>query len=539
MRRIRFFSVFFIIFSCSSSSLFGAMPIHQPALRSLGEGVPEKLIVLIIPSYNNVDRFKRNIDSVLCQKYSNYRVIYIDDCSTDGMSDLVPTYIKEHDPEMRWMYIRNPVNQGAMYNIYHAIHACPDNAIIITLDGDDYFKHERALARINREYADESIWLTYGQFEWLSSGDVGYCRTLSPAIRNNLKLLRNNCGYATAPRTFYAWLFKKIKKEDLMYQGRFFPAAWDRAMMAPMLEMASPNHFRCIYDVLYVYDNNTTLNDHTVRFELQWDLGASVFAKPNYKPLDRSEADKQKRIVIITASYKNAEWYLWNLESVVEQNYENWHLIYVDDCSPDGTGQLVEEYIRMRDLSANVTLIHNETRKKALANLYTAIHMCKPDDIIVLLDGDDRFAHRNVLKEVNRMYTEHDVWLTYGQFRRFPDGTMGWCCPMPEEIIENNAFREFPTPPSHLRTFYAGLFHKIKREDLMYNGDFYPITYDLAIMYPMIEMARDHFMFCSIPMLEYNVANPINDHKVNYDLQLECDRLIRAGKRYDKINSPF
>lgn len=523
-------------FSIFTSILFINAGVYTASLY--GDEGQEKPIVVIIPSYNNLERYERNIDSVLCQNYKNYRVVYVDDCSNDGMSAVVPAYIKKHDYKKRWVYVRNPENKGAMYNLYHAIHACPDDAIIITLDGDDYFKHENALARINREYEDESVWLTYGQFEWGSTGVPGYCRTLAPAIRNNLQWLRINCGYATAPRTFYAWLFKKVKKEDLMYKGKFFPAAWDRAMMAPMLEMASPNHFRCIYDVLYVYDDNTPLNDHNVRLQLQWDLGASVFSMPNYQPLDRSEVGKQKRIVVVTASYQNAERYLWNLDSVFEQNYENWHLIYVDDCSPDGTGELVEEYVKLREFKENVTVIRNSTRKKALANLYSVIHTCAPDDIIVLLDGDDRFTSYDVLKEVNRMYTDNDVWLTYGQFLR-SDGSIGFCRPMPAEIIANNAFREYIAPPSHLRTFYAGLFHRIKLEDLMYEGDFFPVTYDLAIMYPMLEMARDHFMFCSKPLLEFNDTNPINDHKVAPDLQLECARVIRARNRYEKIESPF
>ncbi len=46
-----------------------------------------------------------------------------------------------------------------------------------------------------------------------------------------------------------------------------------------------------------------------------------------------SAAD-EKHMVIVTASYKNAQWYAWNLDSVFDQKYENWHLIYVDDCSP-------------------------------------------------------------------------------------------------------------------------------------------------------------------------------------------------------------
>jgi len=110
---------------------------------------------------------------------------------------------------------------------------------------------------------------------------------------------------------------------------------------------------------------------------------------------------------------------------------------------------------------------------------------------------------------------------------------------MPADIIANNAFRESSVSPSHLRTFYAGLFHKIKLEDLQYEGDFFPITYDLAIMYPMLEMARDHFMFCSKTLYEYNIVNPLNDFRVAHDLQIECDRVIRARDRYEKIESPF
>lgn len=525
------------IFSFFIASLFVNTAFSDIARQS--NSLLERPIVVIIPSFNNLQCYKQNIDSVLSQKYSNYRVIYIDDCSTDGMSDVVPAYIEEHDTAHRWIYVRNAQNCGAMYNLYYAIHACPDDAIICSLDGDDWLKHDRALERVNAEYADESVWLTYGQFEWLTYGDKGYCRTLAPSIRSDLRKLRLNCGYATALRTFYAWLFKKIKKEDLMWDGKFFPAAWDRAMMAPMLDMASPNHFRCIDDVLYVYNNNTPLNDHNVRYQLQWDLGALVFTFPSYEPLDRSAVDQEKRIVIVTASYKNADWFKWNLDSVLNQHYENWHLIYVDDCSPDRTGELVKEYVKERGLEDNVTVICNTVRKKALANLYTAIHLCEPTDIVVLLDGDDRFASRDVLKEVNRMYADENVWMTYGQFIRYPQGTLGWCQPMPAEVIANNAFRDYPVPPSHLRTFYAGLFHKIKFNDLMYEGDFFPITYDLAIMFPMMEMARDHFMFCPVPLLEYNEANPINDHKVNYDLQLACDKLIRSRNRYEKIESPF
>lgn len=255
-----------------------------------------------------------------------------------------------------------------------------------------------------------------------------------------------------------------------------------------------------------------------------------------YKKISHIE---QKSIVIVTPSYKNIEWYKWNLDSVFDQNYENWHMIYVDDCSPDGTGELVKAYVKERGFEHKVTVICNKVRRKALANLYTAIYMCAPTDIVVVLDGDDRLAFNDVLCEVNFMYSAYDVWLTYGQYKTYPEGGMGFCHAYPDDVIEKSLFRYYQDGPSHLRTFYAGLFHKIKLEDLVYDGEFFPMTYDLAIMLPMIEMARAHFMFCATPLLEYNTLNPINDHKVSRDLQRACDLAIRAQKPYEEIKSLF
>jgi hypothetical protein len=41
-------------------------------------------------------------------------------------------------------------------------------------------------------------------------------------------------------------LFKKIKKEDLLYEGEFVLMSWDIAMMFPMLEMESKGHIAFI-----------------------------------------------------------------------------------------------------------------------------------------------------------------------------------------------------------------------------------------------------------------------------------------------------
>src|SRR5579872_1986676 len=94
------------------------------------------------------------------------------------------------------------------------------------------------------------------------------------------------------------------------------------------------------------------------------------------------------------------------------KNYKNFRVIYVDDASPDGTGNLVENYLKETKQEHNVTLIKNKTQQKALANWYQAIHSCNDHEIIVMVDGDDFLAHHDVLPVLNKVYQDDDVWVT-------------------------------------------------------------------------------------------------------------------------------
>lgn len=248
----------------------------------------------------------------------------------------------------------------------------------------------------------------------------------------------------------------------------------------------------------------------------------------------------EKSIVVVIPSYNNKNWYKKNLASIFSQKYQNYRIIYIDDCSSDGTGDLVRQYVKDSAQEHRVTLFNNKERVTALPNLYHAIHLCNSRDIIVIVDGDDCLLNSSVLRYINYIYSDPNVWLTYGQFVEYPAKVKGFCRSFPSEIVEKNAFRSFQEMPSHLRTFYAGLFKKIKLEDLMYEGDFFKMTYDMAIMLPMIEMARDgHFKFIDEILYVYNSENQISDHKVNRELQRKLDSVIRSRKPYEKVTSPF
>lgn len=242
--------------------------------------------------------------------------------------------------------------------------------------------------------------------------------------------------------------------------------------------------------------------------------------------------------VFIIPSYNNIKWYKNNLHSIFEQEktYTNWRVIYIDDCSKDGTGSAVLNYVKECGFEHKVTVQHNEINRGALANIYYAVHSCQDDEIVVLVDGDDWLNQRcPVLKILNDAYQDENVWMTYGQYTEYPSKVLGLCAKLPWEVIEWNAHRKYRWVTSHLRTFYAGLFKRINKEDLLYEDDFYPMTWDLAIMFPMLEMAGHHIKFITDILYIYNLDNPLNDWRKDYRLVVKLHNLIRQQQPYEPL----
>ncbi len=257
--------------------------------------------------------------------------------------------------------------------------------------------------------------------------------------------------------------------------------------------------------------------------------------------LAKKNTTAYKHFVIDIASYNNKHWYKRNLDSVFIQDYPYYRVIYTDDNSPDKTGLLVEQYIKNKKQEHRVTLIKNIERKRSLANHYNAITQCKPEEIIVVLDGDDWFADKHVLSFLNEVYQDPNVWMTYGQFINWPTYKKGYCIPTPQRLITRNRYRQHHTWIwGHLRSYHAWLAQLVKKEDLLYpeppyEGQFFPSSADLALGYPMLEMAGEHAKYIDKILYIRNVATPLNNFKIYKELQIKCGQLIQAKPPYEPL----
>lgn len=244
-----------------------------------------------------------------------------------------------------------------------------------------------------------------------------------------------------------------------------------------------------------------------------------------------------KKFVIVIPSYKNAKWCDKNIQSVINQNYSNYRVIYTDDNSPDETFSKVSSLVQASYKVNKFTLTKNTVRLGALHNLYNMINSCEDDEIILTLDGDDWLANDDVLNTLNKYYSSEDIWMTYGQYQNYPNKDIGIARQIPDEIINAKGYRKYSWCSSHLRTFYAWLFKKIKVEDLKYQNEFMSMAWDMTMMFPMLEMSGSHSKFISDILYIYNLENPINDHKVNVALQQQLDRYVRNMPLYDVLSA--
>jgi len=93
---------------------------------------------VIIPVYNCENYIIRCIESILCQNYSNFELICVDDCSTDGSLSILHKYAEK---DKRITVIESEVNRGGLSARRKGVYVAKGEYIIF-VDSDDYVSEE-------------------------------------------------------------------------------------------------------------------------------------------------------------------------------------------------------------------------------------------------------------------------------------------------------------------------------------------------------------------------------------------------------------
>lgn len=122
-------------------------------------------------------------------------------------------------------------------------------------------------------------------------------------------------------------------------------------------------------------------------------------------------------ITIITPTYNRAVLVQTTIRSILDQTYQDWELIIVDDGSTDDTEQAIQPFLA----DGRIKYIKKKNSGQADSLNAGAVHA--QGDFITFLDSDDE-AYPNWLETVHNNIREDTGILCVGARRKYPDGSL-------------------------------------------------------------------------------------------------------------------
>ena len=222
------------------------------------------------------------------------------------------------------------------------------------------------------------------------------------------------------------------------------------------------------------------------------------------------------------------------IASLRSQSSENWEAYVTIDPAGDSTPQAAE---LARGGDPRIHTVLNPVRRYAMCNLISGVERsaASPEDVMVVLDGDDWFATPRALEIIANTYQRYDCWATYGSWisndpehRGMPRGL--W----PAYPEGTTRFREVDWLGTAVRTWKRWLWDCIDDADFRdAQGNYLRVTEDQAVMFPVLEMcgtARARH----IPdvLMIYNRTTPHACGKLSYGEMLANSAYLRTRRPY-------
>lgn len=267
--------------------------------------------------------------------------------------------------------------------------------------------------------------------------------------------------------------------------------------------------------------------------------------------------EKNNKIKVIIPFYNPGDYLDLTINSVLTQDYDNFDVLFIDDCSTDESYNKIPACNYKNDENGNPILDENgeliivdkhpileitkcnkinawrsSNRMTALPNIHNGIinYSKDPDDIIFILYGDDWLSNKNVLKKINQAYNESDCLITYGS-AKLSDGKKSYSGQYKESDFKylRKITQKFTYPITFKRLLYDKFIELdpkceqfLDKENKWFNCCSFQ-----AISFPLLELAGfNKTKYINEILYIYNVDNPLNSEKSNSDLYFETQELI-------------
>ena len=133
---------------------------------------------------------------------------------------------------------------------------------------------------------------------------------------------------------------------------------------------------------------------------------------------DNNTIQQYPLVSIITPSYNSEKYISETIESVLDQTYQEWEMIIVDDLSSDDSLQIIEHYAKK---DSRIKVIRSKQNMGPAHARNRAIKEAK-GRYIAFLDSDDVWFPKKLEKQI-QFLTENNLVITYSAYETMDENS--------------------------------------------------------------------------------------------------------------------
>lgn len=205
-----------------------------------------KRFCVIAPTYNAEKTARQAILSLAAQSYQNWKLIVIDDVSTDDtrrtilqLSHALGLYRFGSDDTNKVQLISNEKKKWEIENTLIGLSMCNDDDIIVRLDMDDFIINNTIFEQLNLIYnANPDVEAIWTDHRWFSEKEGITNTNISAPLPNNADPYTHP-WVTSHMKTWRKYLSNQVS--DVNYRGadgEYFTRIGDQAFYLPVLKLA-------------------------------------------------------------------------------------------------------------------------------------------------------------------------------------------------------------------------------------------------------------------------------------------------------------
>lgn len=176
---------------------------------------------------------------------------------------------------------------------------------------------------------------------------------------------------------------------------------------------------------------------------------------------------EEKSFAVVVVARDFTETCLPQLKSILQQRYQHHRVIYIADGWEEEKAIFFQKQIETLPSKKKVTFFKNREQRGHLACMCQAVFSCNPEEVVIEIAKGTLWQGAFILTQLNRWYRDDDFWMTCGSSGR------GFV------------------------SFYADLFHQIRKEDFLEAGRFISGGDAACYLFPMLQMAQSRAHYVS------------------------------------------